>query len=280
MNKTLTLVATGATNSDALKRALAEQLTILDIKTREAHVFDILCVPDTTLSPALRDTLYALNCDFALQDAERLPKKVFISDMDATMVVGETIDEMAETLGIGDKISAITARAMRGELGFEDALRERLGLMQGIAKSTVLEMADSVTLTEGADKLLAEINRRGIDSFLISGGFTEFTQQVSAKLGFNNHKANQLGYDDNDALNGTWTGELVNANVKVATLKKLAQSHGVSLAQTIAIGDGANDSQMIAAAGLGVSYYGKPILREAANAEIHSGTIANLIYFL
>lgn len=280
MNKILTLVANAATDSNQLKSTLSTHVDILSLNTRASHVFDMVCASKTTLTPSLRETLYKLKCDFALQDETALEKKLFISDMDATMVVGETIDDMAETLGIGEQISAITARAMRGELGFEEALRERLGLMTDIAKSTVLDMANHALLTEGAEVLLAEINRLKMDSCLISGGFTEFTHVVSKKLGFKRHKANQLAYDDNDQLAGGWVGELVNADVKVATLKQLAKENDISLAQTVAVGDGANDSLMIEAAGLGVAYYGKPLLRKVANAEIHSGSMANLVYFL
>ncbi|PID54664.1 MAG: phosphoserine phosphatase SerB [Gammaproteobacteria bacterium] len=259
---------------------MADSLAISAITARTPQVFDLHCPSETTLTPELRDKLYHLHCDFALQAENRPEKKFFISDMDATMVVGETIDEMAEVLGIGEKISAITARAMRGELDFEEALAERLALMKGIPKTTVVEMAKAVTVTPGAKQLLDDINRRQMDSCLISGGFSEFTEQVSQRLGFKRHKANQLAYDKNDTLSGTWTGELVNADVKVATLKQRAAAHQLDLSQTVAIGDGANDSLMIAAAGLGIAYYGKPILREVANAEIHSGDMANVVHFL
>ncbi|PID63817.1 MAG: phosphoserine phosphatase SerB [Gammaproteobacteria bacterium] len=280
MNKVLTLVAQQSTDASTLQDTFGNQLVIYEIKQRRERVFDLVCAPDSALSPSLRETLYGLRCDFALQDAQRRPKKVFISDMDATMVVGETIDEMAEILGLGEAISAITARAMRGELDFEAALAERLGLMKGLPQDRIVEMADHVEISPDADKLLAEINQRGIDSFLVSGGFTEFTQQVSRKLGFNSHKANRLGYDENGRLNGTWVGELVDGDVKLATLQHLAEKNRVSLEETIAIGDGANDRLMVEAAGLGVAYYGKPALRQVANAEIHCGTLASLIAFL
>lgn len=290
MNKTLTLVANNpSTPSDtvALTKMLSAHFAPIAVQQRQsehtlnkAKIWDITCPEETTLTVELRELLYRLSCDFALQDEKRLPKKLFISDMDATMVVGETIDEMAETLGIHDKISEITAAAMRGELGFEAALAKRLSLMRGISKSTITDMAKRVQLTEGADKLLAEINRREMDSCLISGGFTEFTEQVSQRLGFKRQKANRLAYDNNEQLDGTWMGELVNAEVKVATLKQLAAQNTIELSQTVAVGDGANDRQMIEAAGLGVAYCGKPILRQAATAEIHSGNMANLIYFL
>ncbi len=282
--KVLTVVAnTPALDAHTLTQAVGEYLAIDDIRLRDtdaAQVFDITCADDSALTPALRQCLYHLRGDFALQAVARPRKKLFISDMDATMVVGETIDEMAETLGIGEAVSAITARAMRGEYDFAQALVERLALMKGIPKATILAMAARVPLSAGAKTLLDAVHQRGMDSCLVSGGFSEFTQQVSLQLGFKHQCANQLSYDSDDCLDGKWLGELVDADKKLATLKRLASDNGLTLAETIAIGDGANDGKMVSSAGLGIAYYGKPALRQLANAEIHSGTLANGVYFL
>lgn len=285
MNQRLTLVVNQPVTQQTMIEVLGDTLTILDMKKRPAKaseptVWDITCPADTVLTTGLRGLLYRLKLDFALQSAERLPKKLFLSDMDATIVVGETIDDMAESLGIYNEVSAITAAAMRGELGYRQALKQRLVLMKGIHKRTVADIAAAVRLTDGADKLLAEINRLGMDSCLISGGFTAFTYAVSQRLGFHRHLANRLSYDNNGYLDGNWLGDLVSAEVKESTLKTLAAENNISLAETVAIGDGANDKRMIEHAGLGVAFYGKPILRNIANAEIHSGTIDHLVYFL
>lgn len=287
MNQCLTLVANQPTSTEQIVGTLNEVLTIFDIQPRKmaatknaSRVWNVICPPQTTMTTALRVMLYRLKLDFALQAADRPTKKLFLSDMDATIVVGETIDDMAKTLGVYQQISAITAAAMRGELGYRQALRQRLDLMKGIHKSTVADIAAAVKLTDGADKLLAEINRRGMDSCLISGGFTVFTYAVSQRLGFNRHLANRLSYDSEGCLDGHWLGDLVSAEVKASTLKTLATENHIGLAETIAIGDGANDKLLLQQAGLGVAFYGKPVLREVANAEIHSGTIDNLLHFL
>lgn len=285
MNQCLTLVGNQPTDTQHITAALAEVITITDIQSRATHddepaVWDVICSADTLMTTALRGMLYRLQLDFALQPAERLPKKLFLSDMDATIVVGETIDDMAESLGVYPQVSAITAAAMRGELAYQEALKQRLELMKGISQASVADIVTSVKLANGADKLLAEINRRNMDSCLISSGFTTFTSAVSKRLGFKRHVANRLSYDDNGRLDGSWQGDLVTGQVKAATLKTLAQENGISLAETVAIGDGANDKHMLDQAGLGVAFYGKPILRETANAEIHSGTIDHLLYFL
>ncbi len=214
-----------------------------------------------------------------MQDEHPREKKLLISDMDATIVVGETIDDMARELGLYDEISAITEAAMQGTLDYRQALQQRLLLLKGIPRKTIEEIADKTVITDGADRLLDSVNQRGMESFLVSGGFSTFTEAVSQKLGFKNHLSNVLSYDDNDKLDGRWQGELVTAEVKEATLRKIVQEHNFTLSETVAIGDGANDINMVRTAGLGVAFYGKPALREVAQAEIHSGSIDNVLWF-
>lgn len=278
--KCLTLIANGNTHRSTLLGSLKPLLTINHIEHRAKHVWDVYCPADTELSQELRNCLYEQRLDFALQDAVRRRKRLFLSDMDATMVVGETIDEMAQVLGIYDKISAITEAAMQGEIDYRDALKQRLALLKGISRDAIAAIAEQAPLAEGAHRLLAEINRRNMYSCLISGGFSPFTEAVAKKLGFKTHLSNLLSYDDNDCLDGSWIGDLVTAEVKEATLRTLAKKNQLELSATLAIGDGANDKLMVAAAGLGVAYYGKPTLREAAQAEIHSGSIDGVIWFL
>lgn len=280
MHKCLTLVANKTTTSEQLQQLLAGQLPIIDIQQRASQVWDIILPEQTQLSQNLRQTLYAERLDFALQNRQRAQKKLFLSDMDATIVVGETIDEMAEILGIYDEISAITEAAMQGKLDYRGALAQRLSLLKGLRKEAVAAIAQQVTLTKGAEKLLNEINRRQMDSCLISGGFTVFTYTVSQKLGFKRHLANRLSYDESGRLDGGWIGDLVSAEVKESTLKTLAKQNQLSLEETVAIGDGANDMRMLQHAGLGVAFYGKPALRSVCQAEIHSGTIDHLLWFL
>ncbi|PIE42333.1 MAG: phosphoserine phosphatase SerB [Gammaproteobacteria bacterium] len=278
--KCLTLVTNLPANQSYIIKKISTLVTVEHIDKRQDNVFDVVCPADTMLTPELRQCLYRLHIDFALQDNIRPVKKLFISDMDSTIVIGETIDEIAEVLGIRDEISAITAAAMRGELDFEAALAQRLALLKGIKKETIASIAERTKTTPGADNLLNELNRLNIYSCLISGGFTLFTERVSRQLGFQQHIANRFSYDGDNRLDGTWVGELISATVKERTLITLAKDKQISLAETIAIGDGANDQRMINRAGLGIAFYGKPLLRQSAQAEIHSGTIDNLLWFL
>lgn len=273
-------VAKTAVTRQMLTRALTPLMTINDLQQRQTHVWDILCDKNTTLTPDLRAELYRQQWDFALQDTQRAEKKLFLSDMDATIVVGETIDDMAKALGLYDEISAITAAAMQGEIDYQVSLKKRLMLLAGIPRERIVTMANQVHFAEGAAELLQGINQRGMDSCLVSGGFSLFTAVVAKKLGFRHHVSNQLSYDANDRLDGGWIGEVVTADVKAATLKSLAEQNGLSLSQTVAIGDGANDVKMVSQAGLGVAFYGKPAIRAIAQAEIHSGNIDNLLWFL
>ncbi len=277
----MTIIANAGMTQQELSTILAPFIVITHIQERASNkVWDIFCPAETQLSQALRQCLYDNTLDFALQNAVRRRKKLFLSDMDATMVVGETIDDMAKVLGLYDEISAITAAAMQGELDYREALKQRLALLKGISRHVIYEIADNAPLAAGADKLLAEINARGMDSCLISGGFSVFTGVVAKKLGFKQHLSNLLSYDKDGKLDGGWRGDLVTAEVKEATLRTLAKKNQLDLSETIAIGDGANDKCMVSAAGLGVAYYGKPTLRDIAQAEIHSGTLDGVIWFL
>lgn len=280
LHKALTIVANNGASRSLIAEKLSSLIDIVDIEQQHTNVWKVICPKDTQLTPTLREVLYQQQWDFALQAASPCKKKLLMSDMDATIVVGETIDDMAKVLGLYDEISTITEAAMQGKLSYRKALKERLALLKGIPKSTILDIAENVPITAGADKLLNTINQQGMESCLISGGFSTFTESVSKKLGFKGHLSNLLSYDDDDKLDGSWQGDLVTGKVKEATLKTLAHQHSFDLCETVAIGDGANDANMIKRAGLGVAFYGKPALREIAQAEIHSGTIDNLLWFL
>lgn len=282
MNKCLTIVAQQPVTKNEINDLLSSMLDIISIESHveKTNVYFIYCSEQTQLFPKLREALYAVKWDFALQSAKPAEKKLFLSDMDSTIVMTETIDEMAAVYGVGQQVSEITAAAMRGELDYQASLSARLALLKGMPKQALLDMASATEITPTAKELLDEINRRDIFSCLISGGFTLFTGWVAEQLGFDHQVANVLSFDERACLDGRWVGELVTSEVKLATLKRLASEHHLSLAQTIAIGDGANDIDMVKAAGLGVAFYGKPALRAVAQAEIHSGSIDNLIHFL
>ena len=203
-------------------------------------------------------------------------KAVLVADMDSTIVTAETLDELAAHAGLKDKIAAITARAMNGELDFHDAIRERVGLLKGLKLSALEETWNALEYSPGARTLVATMNAFGATTALVSGGFTVFSARVAAALGFAIHRANLL-LDDGMALTGAVGEPILDKNAKLATLEELAASRGVKLAATLSVGDGANDLPMLQAAGLGVAYHAKPVVAaEVVNRVVHTDLTALL----
>lgn len=193
---------------------------------------------------------------------EDLDIKLFLADMDATIVEGETLDELAAKAGIKDQIAAITTRAMNGELDFQAALRERVGLLKGLPVSALDETLGETHLNPGAAELVSGLKVRGVTCVLVSGGFKFFTDAIAARAGFHHNHGNILNHDG-AALDGTVGEPILDKDAKLAFLKSYAQEAGIDLAQTMAIGDGANDLPMLAAAGMGIGYRPKPVLEES-----------------
>lgn len=187
--------------------------------------------------------------------------RLFLADMDSTIVTSETLDDLAAHAGIKDRIAVITARAMNGELDFHAALRERVGLLKGLPLSALNETLEETVLCDGAAALVQSLKKRSIKCVLVSGGFMFFTGAIAAKCGFDQHHGNQL-HDDGAALTGTVGEPILDKDSKLSYLKSYAQEMGIDLGQTMAIGDGANDLPMLAAAGLGIGYRPKPVLEE------------------
>lgn len=278
--KILTLCA----NNNKLDASVVEPLhrlglKVVNLKSVNDKVMHIYC-QQGSLSEDLKAFFYKTGMDYAFQAQSTKPKKVFLSDMDATMVVGETIDDMADKLGVGEQVSKITAAAMAGEIDYPQALKERLQLIAGLNKFKIFSIADEAEIAKGAHELMQSIKQNNMYSCLISGGFSIFTKVISKKLGFDMHLSNRLAFDEDDKLLPIWYGDAVTGKVKRETLFMLAAKHEVELEQTVAIGDGANDKFMIEQAGLGIAYYGKPLVRQVANAEIHSGDLSNAAYFI
>lgn len=188
-------------------------------------------------------------------------KKLLLADMDSTIVTTETLDELAGKAGIKDQIAAITARAMNGELDFHAALRERVALLKGLPLSALQETLDETEFCEGAEDLIRAMRDSGATCVLVSGGFTFFTGAISKKAGFDHHHGNTL-HDDGKALLGTVGDDILDKDSKLSYLKSYTQKLGIDLNQTVAVGDGANDLPMLAAAGLGIGYRPKPVLEE------------------
>jgi phosphoserine phosphatase len=204
-------------------------------------------------------------------------KRLLIADMDSTIITGETLDELAAFAGLGDKIAAITARAMNGELDFADALRERVAMLKGLSVDALERTWRGVRLTPGAMELVATMKAQGAYTALVSGGFTFFTSRVAALVGFDMHKSNVL-LDDGAALSGRVAEPILDRSAKLATLRELSARHGLELSASLAVGDGANDLDMLAASGLGVAFHAKPIVAAAARARVDHADLRALLF--
>lgn len=204
-------------------------------------------------------------------------KKLLLADMDSTIVTTETLDELAGKAGIKDKIAAITTRSMNGEIDFSAALRERVALLKGLPLSALQETLDETEFCEGAEDLIHTMRNDGATCVLVSGGFTFFTGAVSEKAGFHHHHGNIL-HDDGTALLGTVGDDILDRDSKLSYLKSYTQKLGLDLNQTVAIGDGANDLSMLAAAGLGIGYRPKPILSENLLNVLQFADLRGVLY--
>ncbi len=226
---------------------------------------------------AARQILEGAQIDVTAQPDGDRRKKLLVADMDSTIVTSETLDELAREAGLFDKIAPITARAMRGELQFEEALRERLALMTGMPKGFLERTWQKVRYTDGAKVAVATMRAHGAYAVLVSGGFTFFTERVAAALGFDEHRANRLVFDG-EAFAGRAEEPILGREAKVETLYQLCAQRGLALDDAACVGDGANDLAMIQAAGCGVAYRGKPILAESARFQINHGDLTGLLY--
>ncbi|HVV41122.1 MAG TPA: phosphoserine phosphatase SerB [Nitrobacter sp.] len=205
-------------------------------------------------------------------------KKLFLADMDSTMIGQECIDELADFAGLKARVAAITERAMRGEIAFEPALRERVALLKGLPVTVVDEvLAKRITPTPGGRELVMTMRANGAYTCLISGGFTLFTKAVAAMLGFQENRANTLNVADGKFA-GTVAEPIVGRETKLATLVELRESWDLDDLDTLVVGDGANDLGMIQQAGLGVAYHAKPAVAAAAAARIDHGDLTALLY--
>ena len=217
--------------------------------------------------------------DVVAQPVAHRRKKLFLADMDSTMIGQECIDELADYAGLKAHVATITERAMRGEIAFEPSLRERAALLEGLPVSVVEEvLRERIRLTPGARTLVGTMRANGARTALVSGGFTLFTDRVAAMIGFDENRANTLTLIDGHSLAGRVAEPIFGRDGKRAALLELRQELGLAKHDTLAIGDGANDLDMIAEAGLGVAYHAKPKVAEAASARIDHGDLTALLY--
>ncbi len=230
------------------------------------------------LSDLVRAALTPAPIDVVVQETKYRRKKLFVADMDSTMIDQECIDELADYAGLKAHVAAITERAMRGELPFEPALRERVALLKDLPLSVIEEtIRAKITLAAGGKELIATLKANGIYTCLVSGGFTLFTNVIAQKLGFDENRANEL-LIENGKLSGKVREPILGRAAKLATLQELAGRLGIRMEETIAIGDGANDLDMITASGLGVAIHAKPAVAAAAQARLDHADLSAIIY--
>ncbi|MEK7415066.1 MAG: phosphoserine phosphatase SerB [Planctomycetota bacterium] len=222
-----------------------------------------------------------LGIDIAIQadDMYRRSRRLVCFDMDSTLIQTEVIDELAVAAGVGDRVKAITESAMRGELDFAESFRRRVALLKGLDARVLDRIAEQLPLTEGAERLCSVLKRLGYRLAILSGGFTYFGRHIQRRLGIDHMHANELEIVDG-RLTGRHLGEIVDAAAKARLLRQIAASEGIAHQQVIAVGDGANDLQMLSAAGLGIAFHAKPIVRAAAGHAISTLGLDALLYML
>ena len=226
----------------------------------------------------LRAVIGDMPVDVAVQDAETRRKKILIADMDSTMIGQECIDELAAEVGLKDRVAAITARAMNGEIEFEPALRERVGLLKGLPDGVIAQVIENrITLTPGGRELVATMRANGHYTALVSGGFTAFTSQVAAMFGFDENRANILE-SENGILSGTVREPILGRQAKVDALEQISTRLALDPFEAIAVGDGANDLGMLERAGSGVALHAKPSVAAQADIRIDHGDLTALLY--
>lgn len=286
MTHVATLIAAPGTYlaDETVARARAALPEATDTQWLAAGVAaDIAFMPGASADPRqlmehLRGALGAVPLDIAVQPLKDRRKGLLVADMDSTMIGQECIDELADLVGLKAHVSAITERAMRGEIAFEPALRERVTLLKGLPVSVVGEViANRITLMPGARALIGTMRAHGAHTVLVSGGFSLFTQQIAEMIGFDENHANTL-LVENGILTGLVEEPILGREAKLNTLLEVARYRKVPLAKTIAVGDGANDLAMIGRAGLGVAYHAKPAVAAAAQVRIDHGDLTALLY--
>jgi phosphoserine phosphatase len=234
--------------------------------------------PDTTtIEAAVRARFGDAPVDLVIQPAIGRRKRLLIADMDSTIIQGESLDDLAEIAGVGERVAAITARAMNGEIDFKGALRERVGLLAGLPETAVDEAYARVLPTTGAEALVRTMRAHGGYAALVSGGFGTFTGRVRRRIGFDHDEANTLEIVDGH-LTGRVLEPILNRDGKAAALVRLCRERGLPTADALAVGDGANDLTMIQRAGLGIAFHAKPAVRKAAPARIDHCDLTALLY--
>jgi phosphoserine phosphatase len=240
---------------------------------------------ETDSSVALRAELMELthrfNIDIAFQRESiyRRNRRLFVFDMDSTLIQGEVIDELARLHGVGEQVSAITAAAMRGELDFKQSFTRRVSMLKGLQESRVRELLHSIPLADGAERLISTLKSLGYKTAVLSGGFSFFGEHLQNLLGLDYVFANELRIE-NSVVTGTVVGEIVDGKKKAELLQALAQQENISPDQVVAVGDGANDLPMLNVAGMGIAFHAKPLVRSSASHAVSYLGLDSLLYLI
>ncbi len=233
----------------------------------------------------LREDLLSLTQDdevdlaFQADDLYRRNRRLIVFDMDSTLIKCEVMDELAKRAGVGEQVAAITESAMRGEIDFNQSFEKRLGTLNGLDESVLKDIADTLPIMDGADRLIGTLKRLGYHVAILSGGFSYFADVLKQRWGLDHVSANQLDIVDSK-LTGKVKGEIVNGEVKARRLQEIAAELGIGLEQTIAVGDGANDLPMLKLAGLGVAFHAKPVVQANARHAISTLGLDGILYLL
>ena len=229
----------------------------------------------------LLEVAAALDVDLAFQQDNmyRRNRRLVVFDMDSTLIEAEVIDELAAEAGVGEQVSAITERAMRGEIDFSESFRARVALLEGLPEAALQQVAARLKITEGAEHLLATLRTLGYKTAILSGGFTYFARDLQARLGIDFVYANELDIADG-AVTGKVAGVIVDGARKAQLLRQLAEQEGIDLQQVIAVGDGANDLPMLSIAGLGIAFRAKPLVKQSADQSISTLGLDAILYLL
>jgi phosphoserine phosphatase len=220
--------------------------------------------------------------DVSLQEDTmyRRCRRLICFDMDSTLIETEVIDELAMRAGVGDEVKAITESAMRGEIDFCESFRRRVAMLKGLDVSVMRDIAENLPITEGLDRLMSVLKRAGYKTAILSGGFTYFGEYLKKRFGFDYVYANELEIGNDGKLTGNYVGDIVDGKRKAELLRLIAQVENVNIAQTIAVGDGANDLPMIATAGLGIAFHAKPKVKATAGQTLSTIGLDGILYFL
>lgn len=278
------ILAEQGMNIDAIKRLTGRiPLDECDLRTRACIEFSVRGTPKDRI--AMQEQLMKLASElemdfsFQLDNMYRRMRRLICFDMDSTLIETEVIDELAIRAGVGDEVKAITERAMRGEIDFTESFRERVALLKGLDESVMQDIAEHLPITEGVDRLMYVLKKYGYKIAILSGGFTYFGQYLQQKYGIDYVYANELEIVDGK-LTGRYLGDVVDGKRKAELLRLIAQVGKVDIAQTIAVGDGANDLPMLGVAGLGIAFHAKPKVVANAKQSINTIGLDGVLYFL